>query len=87
MIEKEIILAVGETDYKFKLDTEDYNRYINELKPDDKVAPSERLLRRTLVDKEQTPALNALFDQGLAVEMAGWLAQEFRPQVEILVKK
>ena len=72
---------------KVKLDTEDYNRYINELKPDDKVAPSERLLRRTLVDKEQTPALNALFDQGLAVEMAGWLAQEFRPQVEILVKK
>lgn len=88
MAEKQITLTAGENDLKFNITTTDYNNFVNEFKPDDKVAPSTRLLRRTLVDKEkQRELLDELCDAGLAVELAAALIQEFKPKLEIEVKK
>ncbi len=87
MAEKKITLAVGDTELPFNVTTADYNSFINEMKPDDKVAPATRLLRRTLTDKELRPKLDELCDCGLAVELAGKLMDEFRPKLEIEVKK
>lgn len=87
MTSKDIVLAIGGTDFAFRVETADYNAYINSLKPDDKVAPSVNFARRTLVDKAQRPALDELCEQGLAVDIAGALVEEFRPKLEIAVKK
>lgn len=87
MTEKNITLAIGATELEFKVGTNDYDRFVNEFKPDDKVAPAKRLLRRTLLDAEKREVLDELCDQGLAVELAGKLVEEFRPAVEIEVKK
>ncbi|MDD4818122.1 MAG: putative phage tail assembly chaperone [Victivallaceae bacterium] len=83
---KKIILTIGETELAFTVSLQDYNDYINAVKPDDKVAPSLNFLRRT-VDPEQKELLKSCTDQGLHVELAGLLIQEFRPDVEIAVKK
>lgn len=87
MFSKNITLVIGNTEFPFEVKGDDYNRYQNELKIDDKVAPSQRFLKRSLIDKKQSDALNELCDQGLTLEIVGKLVEEFRPTVEIEVKK
>ena len=41
---REIILTVGENDLKFKVDTTEYNRYLDEMGMTDKVVPAENFL-------------------------------------------
>ena len=86
MAEKNIILSIGGTDFNFAVDTASYNKYVNEIKPDDKVSPSIRFARRSLTDEKQRAALDDLCDQGLAVDVAGALVEAFRPAMEIEVK-
>ena len=45
------------------------------------------LVRGCLVNKEQKDALNDLIDRGYALDIAGRLLEEFRPELEIEVKK
>ena len=87
MAEKKITLVVGKREFEFNVTTEEFNRYINEVKPDDKILPCKRLLRRTLVNPEQKEEIEALCDRGLAINMAGKLIEEFQGDVEIEVKK
>ena len=87
MTTKDIVLTIGETDFTFRVETSDYNSYINDLKPDNKITPSVNFVRRTLADKTQRPALDELCEQGLAIDIAGMLVEEFRPKLEISVKK
>lgn len=87
MAEKKITLRIGETDFGFNVTTDDFNRYINEVKPDDKVLPSKRFLRRALIDKEQQEELDGLIDRGHALNMTGKLIEEFQGEIEIEVKK
>lgn len=86
MIEKKITVAVGAEELEFKVGTGDYTRYQNEMTPTEKVTPSVNFLRRTLTDKAQRPALDALCERGLALELAGTIVQEFRGDIEIAVK-
>jgi len=87
MAKKQITLTIGTQEFGFEVSTQTYNQYVNEFKVDDKISPSVRFARRTLVDKKQLDALNELFDQGVAVDIAGALLEEFRPKLEIEVKK
>lgn len=87
MANKAITMTVGNDELKFNVSLADYNRYQNEVNASDKVAPSMRFLRRTLADPEQRELLDALCDQGLALQMAMTLMGEFVPEVEIAIKK
>ncbi len=88
MAEKKITLTVGKDELVFKVETENYNRFINETKPDDKVLPAKRFLRRSLADKKaQGELLDELFDKGVHLEMVGKLLEEFQGDLEIEVKK
>lgn len=84
---KEIVLMIGGTEFAFRVETSDYNKYINDLKPDNKITPSVNFIRATLMDKTRRPELDEICDQGLAVDIAGMLIEEFRPKLEIAVKK
>jgi len=86
MIEKKIIVSAGAEELEFTVGTGDYTRYQNEMTPTEKVTPSVNFLRRTLSDKTQRPALDALCERGLALELAGTVVQEFRGDIEIAVK-
>ncbi len=87
MAEKKVVLGVGKEDIAFKVISENYNRYINETKPDDKVLPAKRFLRRSLVDKAQRDLLDDLCDRGQLLTMVGKLVEEFQGDLEIEVKK
>jgi len=87
MAEKKIVLGVNGNDFAFNVTTDEFNRYINEIKPDDKVLPAKRFLRRTLVDQAQREDLDGLIDRGLGIQMVGELLQEFQGDIEIEVKK
>jgi len=83
---KTITLTVRSTDITFAPTTEAYNRYINELMPNDKVAPSHNFLKRVVVE-ESKPALDdALKLPGAALSIAGALSEQFVPDLEIEVK-
>jgi hypothetical protein len=87
MAEKKIMLAIGKDEIEFNVTTEEFNRYVNEITPSDKVSPSRRLLRRTIVNPEQKELLDTFCDRGLTVQMATKLIGEFQGEVEIEVKK
>lgn len=87
MFEKEITLIIAGVEYGFKISTQDYNRYVDDIKMDDKVAPSTRFVRSTLADKKQRPALDELINNGYGVDIASKLMEEFKPDLEIEVKK
>lgn len=87
MAEKKFVLGVGKDDIGFKVTSDNYNRYINEMKPDDKVLPAKRFLRRSLVDKGQRDLLDDLCDRGQCIAMVGHLIEEFQGDIEIEVKK
>ena len=84
---KQITLDIGGRDYAFNMSIELYNLFINQTTPEKKTAPAENLARAALADKSQLDELNALLAQGLALDIVGALPEEFRPHVEITVKK
>ncbi len=87
MAEKHIVLSVAGEDLAFVVTTREYNTFVNEMKPDDKVSPAIRFLRRALAEPALRDRLDELCDSGLAVDLAGLLVEEFRPKLEIEVKK
>lgn len=84
--EQIIVLAVSGTELTFKPSMQDYNKYINELMPDNKIAPSHNYLRR-IVDKESKEALDTLLAKpGAALQLAAKVNEQFVPELEIEVK-
>lgn len=83
---KKVKLEVGKNAFDFQVGLAEFTAYQNEFMPNNKVAPSENFLMRC-AHPEQKEAITELCDQGLAVEMASAVAEEFKPDVEIKVKK
>ncbi len=85
---QKIVLTAAGTDLSFTVDTEAYNALVNEMMPNNKVAPNHNFAMRT-VDADSKEDLKKLFDKhpGAAVQIGGALAVEFAPQLEITVKK
>lgn len=86
-MEKNITLTVGEKDFEFCVKTQVYNLFVNGIAGENKTAAAANFLTNTLVNKEQRTELKELIDSGLGIDLAGLLAAEFRPAVEITVKK
>ena len=84
---KPITLDIGGKEYAFNMSIELYNLFINQTTPEKKTAPATNLVRAALADKSQLAEVNDLIDRGLALDIAAALLEEFRPQVEITVKK
>ncbi|QYK02447.1 putative phage tail assembly chaperone [Shewanella psychrotolerans] len=87
-MKKNIALLIAGTSIGFTMTTEDYNGYLNEIMPDNKVAPAHNLVMRT-VEADSKEALRGILDTspGASMQIAGLLTQEFAPSIEISVKK
>ncbi|MEN9360642.1 MAG: hypothetical protein RL095_2177 [Verrucomicrobiota bacterium] len=84
---KKITLTIGEIELEFNVGLKEYEDFQNELASGKGIsAPAKNLLRRT-VKAEQKEQLLGFCEDGLASEIAGTVIQEFRPKVEISVKK
>ena len=89
---KKIAVEVGEKTLNFDVENEDFNQYLNEQMPDDKISPAFNLLSRTVVEGDRQALKDvALIDgvpNGLVVlQIAGVVAGEFGGGVEISLKK
>ncbi len=87
-MKKQIVLTITNSDIGFSMTTDDYNNYLNEIMPDNKVAPAHNLLMR-VVDSKQKDTLRELLDNspGASLQIAGALTKEFAPSIEVSVKK
>lgn len=84
--EQGIILSVSGVSLTFNPTTQTYNKYINELMPDNKIAPSHNYLRR-IVAADSKAALDEILDKpGAALQLAAKVNEQFVPELEIEVK-
>lgn len=83
---KKIELDIGGKDYEFNVDLNAYNGFIDGAAKGQVAAAAYNFASIT-VKSDQRDELLALLDQGLAVEIAQPLAEEFKPAVKIAVKK
>lgn len=83
---KKITLTLGDTELNFAIGIQEYNEFVNEFQPSNKVAPSENLLTRC-VHPDQRDKLIEFCDMGLAMDMASALIEGFKPALKLSVKK
>lgn len=86
-MQKNITLNVNDTDLVFIVDTSTYDKYINDLMPNNKVGPAKNFLRRCIAP-ESRDALTAMLEMpGASVQLAAALVEDFMPTLEISVGK
>lgn len=87
-MKKHVVLTLGANDINFEVTTETYNGYLNDIMPNNKVAPAHNFIMRSVVDEDKEKLRKVLDDSpGAAMQICGLLQQEFAPAIEISVKK
>lgn len=81
-----VTITAGDQDVRFVVTLDDYHRYQNEMMPDNKIAPSKNFLSRT-VASECKDQLDQLISQGFTLDLAAMVGSEFRPAMELSIKK
>ncbi|SFC49902.1 putative phage tail assembly chaperone [Pragia fontium] len=83
-----VTLEIGSVELVFNPEVETYNKFINEMQMNNKMAPSTNYIRR-IVDKNYKDALNDILvnSPGAALQIAAAINDEFAPELEITVKK
>tara|TARA_Y100000310_G_scaffold71917_1_gene67757 strand:- start:10609 stop:10872 length:264 start_codon:yes stop_codon:yes gene_type:complete len=85
---KTIVLTIAGKDLSFDVSTENYNGYLNDVMPDNKVAPSHNFVMRSVVESDKDELRKVLESSpGAAMQISGLLQKEFAPAIEISVKK
>ncbi len=81
-----ITLDVAGKELKFAPTMVAYNGFINDMMPNDKVAPAHNYLKK-IVCAESKEALDDLLKRpSAALQLAGAINKEFAPELEITVK-
>jgi Phage tail assembly chaperone len=86
--EQLVTLDIGEDELVFQPTEVEYNDYMNELMPDNKVAPAHNFLFNC-VKEESKDALRKITDANpaAAVQITAAVMAEYAPQLVIKVKK
>lgn len=82
-----VIVTIGGTDFSFTPTVTEFNNYVNEMMPDNKVAPMHRYLMRT-VDKSQKDELNKLLNSvsGLTQDVFTTVTKEAKGGITVELK-
>ncbi len=83
---KKIVIEGGKSPLKFDVGVTAFNKLQNDMLPTNKVAPSENFLM-ACIDDSQKDYLVELFDQGLGLDLAQLVAEQFKPEIKFTVKK
>ena len=87
IMEKKISLTVNNQDLHFTVSLADYNKYVNELTLNNKIAPARNFLMRC-VDADSREALREVADlPGVGLQIVSALLEEYMPEVNITVGK
>ena len=85
--DKKITLMINQSRLTFMVNIIAYNRCINSLQPENKTTPMFNFLQNCAADDETKKLVREYYEQGLAPDIFGVLIDEFKPDVEITVKK
>lgn len=85
-------VAIGNEELNFTVGTADFNQFINEQLPTNKVGPAYNFLQRTVAKEDKDKFKKLILKDGvpngaIVMQVAGVLAQDFGADVEITVKK
>ncbi len=83
---KKIVIEGGAKPLKFDVGIADFNKMQNDMLPTNKVAPAENFLM-ACIDPSQKDYLVELFDQGLGLDLANIVGEQFKPAMVFTVKK
>ena len=86
-MQKTIKLAVNGTELAFDVTTELYNKYINEMMPNNKVAPAHNFAMRCVADGSREDLKSRLELPGASIQIAGALVEAFMPDLSIEMGK
>jgi hypothetical protein len=93
MSESQITVSVGDKDLVFNAGHEDFNRFINEQMPNDKVGPAYNFLSRTVTDESRDAFKRIALTEDLkpkgmiVLQIAGVITQELGGDVQVAIKK
>jgi hypothetical protein len=87
-----ITITVADKDINFNIESDDFNQYINEQMPTDKVGPAYNFLSRTVLEEDREKFKSIALSGGkpngfIVMQMAGVTAEEFGGGVSISLKK
>ncbi len=86
MTKKVIVLAVAGKELRFEPTLAAHNKYINEMMPNDKIAPATNYLRR-IVNKDDKAALDEILQRpGAVMRLVAKVNEHFEVDLEIEVK-
>lgn len=88
----ELTVTVDNKELTFSVTNDDFNRYLNEQMPDDKISPAFNLLSRTVVEEDKQAFKDVSLVDGIpnglvVLQIAGVVAGEVGGGVEISLKK
>lgn len=84
--DKEVIIKVDTDELRFSVGITAFNTYQNDFLPNSKIAPSENFLARC-VHPDDADKVTKLCDQGFTLDLATMVADEFKPDIVLAVKK
>ena len=85
-------INVGDKELDFEVGVDDFNTYLNDQMPNDKVAPAYHFLLNTVTEDSKDDFKAVVIVDGkpnglVALQMAGVLAEQFGGGVQISLKK
>ncbi len=83
---KVITLTVGSKEIRFNPDIAAYNKYLNEMMPNDKVAPATNYLRRIAHKDDKAYLDEVLHKPGAVMKLLMKVNEEYEEDLDIEVK-
>ncbi|GDX05728.1 putative phage tail assembly chaperone [Buttiauxella sp. A111] len=83
---EKIKLSVAGADICFEPNQSAYNKFINEMAMDNKVAPAHNYLMRIVTAETKEALTEVLTRPGAAIQLAGKVNEIYAPDLEIEVK-
>lgn len=82
-----ITVVVDGAEIRFKPDEMTYNRMINEISGDNKVAPAKNFLNRCVLSQDKEILHEALKKPGVSIKLAGLVVDEYSGHIEVFLKE
>jgi len=80
---KTIKLKIDGKPMTFNVDAAAYDKYLNELTPNNKIAPARNFLLRTVAAEDREDLKSMLEKPSAGLQVAAKLVEEFTPDIEI----
>ncbi|MDY0204644.1 MAG: putative phage tail assembly chaperone [Desulfovibrio desulfuricans] len=84
-MKKTITLNVNGKPLHFDMTPEIYNKYINELTANKKVAPTQNMLMRAVHDDDKEALKDFVAMPGVIFDIASMLVEEYAPEISVTV--